>query len=87
MTNQNKVKKIEDIIIEYSCNPDDWDLHKTVAEIIEIIAEPELPKQVKGNLCPICGADMNAWQEIFGEAHYCNPLWAHKELADLKAMR
>jgi len=25
-----------------------------------------------GNLCPLCGADVDVWQEVFGEEHKCH---------------
>ena len=26
-------------------------------------------------LCPVCGADIKVWREVFGEDHYCDPEW------------
>lgn len=32
------------------------------------------PYKLEG-LCPVCGAHLAGWAEVFGEPHYCDPEW------------
>lgn len=35
-------------------------------------------RKASANLCPVCGADVDVWQEMFGEVHYCDPAWGKR---------
>uniref|UniRef100_A0A6M3JRV9 Uncharacterized protein n=1 Tax=viral metagenome TaxID=1070528 RepID=A0A6M3JRV9_9ZZZZ len=35
------------------------------------MTEADFEALKKRNLCPVCGADLDAWREMFGEKHLC----------------
>ena len=61
MNNSLALKKIEEILIEYASEPDEYDVHKCAAEIYDIAT----------GRCFNCDTDLAVWKEMMHEEHDC----------------
>lgn len=62
-------QKIIDILVEYGCNPENYDDYKVAEEIRELVL-------ADCTYCPHCGVNMRYWREELHEEHRCDWEWA-----------
>ena len=60
------IGEIKEMLDELASNPRDYDTCKLAAEIYHIAHQLEGKR-----ICPICGCDIDVWEEQMHEQHVC----------------